>query len=294
MNRASTDRRHGWTDYQERLGRVTAYIHDHLAEPLDLNRLAEVAHLSPYHWHRVYHALHGETIAATVRRLRLHRASGYLANTALTVEQVARKCGYPNAQSFTRAFGTAYGMSPTRYRTDGGHAAFLAGQAAPQAAGYEVEIREIPRVQLAGMDHRGSYMLVGKAFEAAYVRMAAQGLTRPAMRWLAVYLDDPFAVPEAQLCSRAGLSLPPGTTAQPPLVSFELGGGPCAVLRHRGPYATMRAAYQWLYGRWLVQSGHEAADQPVFEEYLNNPRDTAPSDLLTDIYLPLAEPASAD
>lgn len=77
------NRSHGWTDYQERLGRVTAYLHDHLEADLDLNRLAEVAHLSPYHWHRVWHALHGETIAATVRRLRLQRATGYLANTAL-------------------------------------------------------------------------------------------------------------------------------------------------------------------------------------------------------------------
>lgn len=52
------------TDYRERLSRVQAYIHDHLDQPLDLARLAEVAHLSPYHWHRVYHALYGETIAA--------------------------------------------------------------------------------------------------------------------------------------------------------------------------------------------------------------------------------------
>jgi AraC family transcriptional regulator len=50
----------------------------------------------------------------------------------------------------------------------------------------------------------------------------------------------------------------------------------------------MQAAYQWLYGTWLVQSGEEPADAPVFEEYLNSPRDTAPADLLSDIYLPLA------
>jgi AraC family transcriptional regulator len=37
-----------------------------------------------------------------------------------------------------------------------------------------------------------------------------------------------------------------------------------------------------------VQSEHEAADAPVFEEYLNNPKDTAPSELLTEICLPLA------
>ena len=53
-----------------------------------------------------------------------------------------------------------------------------------------------------------------------------------------------------------------------------------------GPYADMRAAYQWLYGTWLLQSGREIADAPILEEYLNNPRDTPPTELLTDICLP--------
>jgi AraC family transcriptional regulator len=280
---------HGWTDYQERLGRVTAYIHDHLADELDLNRLAEVAHLSPFHWHRVYQALYGETIATTVRRLRLTRGSGYLANTALPVVQVARQCGYPN----TRAFTAAYGLSPTRYRAEGVHVAFRQAQrqAAASGAAYTIEVRHVPAVQLAGIAHRGPYMQVGRAFDAAFTRMAALGLARPDMRWLAVYEDDPFAVPESQLHSRAGLSLPSGGVPQPPLEPFTLGGGRCAVLRHQGPYASMRAAYQWLYGQWLVQSGHEAANSPVFEEYLNNPRDTPPDRLLTDIYLPLADGA---
>jgi AraC family transcriptional regulator len=58
-------------------------------------------------------------------------------------------------------------------------------------------------------------------------------------------------------------------------------------LRHKGPYSDMRAAYEWLYGTWLVQSGREAVDAPVFEEYLNSPKETAPSELLTEICLPL-------
>jgi AraC family transcriptional regulator len=280
---------HSWTDYQERLSRVVAYIHDHLDEPLDLNRLAEVAHLSAFHWHRVYQALYGETIAATVRRLRLHRATGYLANTTLPIEQVARKCGYPNVQSFTRAFSGLFGTSPSRYRAEGSHVVFRQGLVQPAAAGYVVEVRHVPVVHMAGFAHRGPYMKVGKAFELAYTHLAAHGLARPDAHWIGVYYDDPYAVPESQLQSRVGLSLPPEHTGPPPtpLEPFTLGGGLCAVLRHRGPYATMRAAYQWFYGQWLVQSGYEAADLPVFEDYLNSPRDTAPADLLSDMYLPL-------
>lgn len=49
----------------------------------------------------------------------------------------------------------------------------------------------------------------------------------------------------------------------------------------------MRDAYQWLYRPWRLATGHALADQPVFGDYLNNPHDTAPSDWLTDICLPL-------
>ena len=72
-----------------------------------------------------------------------------------------------------------------------------------------------------------------------------------------------------------------------PLVPVRLAGGPYAVLRHTGPYAAMKAAYDWLYGDWLPRSGREPADAPVVEHYRNNPRDTPPAALVTDICLPL-------
>lgn len=49
----------------------------------------------------------------------------------------------------------------------------------------------------------------------------------------------------------------------------------------------MKAAYQWLFGDYLVRSGCEPASGPVVEEYLNSPRETAPRDLRTQICMPL-------
>ncbi len=288
-------RRRGWADYHARLARVMAHIHDHLADELDLDGLAELAHLSPFHWHRVWHAMYGETLADTVRRLRLQRGSGLLAHTALPVAEVARRCGYPGAQAFARAFRDHYGQLPRAYRLAGGHVQFERPTSTPTStptasgqADLAVELRAVRVLRLAGADHRGSYMNIGKAFEKAFAPMQAAGLVTAQTQWLAVYIDDPFAVPEAQLASRAGLTLPATAEAPPPLQAFELGGCRCAVLRHRGPYADMRAAYRWLYGSWLPASGQELADRPVFEIYLNHPRHTAPADLLTEICLPLA------
>ena len=72
------------------------------------------------------------------------------------------------------------------------------------------------------------------------------------------------------------------------LAILALPGGRAAVARHRGPYAELEAAYAWLYRDWLPASGQEPADHPCFELYLNDPRRTAPADLLTDVCLPLA------
>ena len=88
--------------YLDRLQRVKAYIYAHLDEEIDLNRLAEVACLSPYHWHRVYAAVEGETIHATVKRLRLHRAAGQLAQTAQPLEEIARRAGYSSGAAFSK------------------------------------------------------------------------------------------------------------------------------------------------------------------------------------------------
>ena len=271
----------------QRLHRVTDYIHDHLADELDLATLAEVACMSPYHWHRTYHAVFGETIAHTVRRIRLQRAGGYLANSSASVSDVARRCGYPNVQSFSRAFRASHGVSPLQFRKLGRHTEFTREADHPTGPQFDVVVRDVPTVLVAGLEHRGPYMLIGKAFETSRVQFVAQQLMRDDTRWLAVYFDDPAALEEKHLRSRAGLSLPEGARAELPLQPFELGGGPCAVLRYRGPYSSMHAAYRWLYGPWLLASGYEAANLPVFEEYLNSPHDTAPADLLTDIFLPL-------
>src|SRR5215472_13151835 len=114
--------------YEERFNRVTRYIYDHLDEPLDLATLAGVAALSPYHWHRIYHAVRGETIAATVRRLRLQRAATDLAQTSRGIEEIARRAGYGSEPAFARAFAEAYGLPPAQYRQAGSHAAFVSGR----------------------------------------------------------------------------------------------------------------------------------------------------------------------
>ena len=67
--------------YQERMGRVLVHIQNHLDEPMPLDQLAGVACFSPWHFHRIFRGMVGESVKEHVRRLRLERAAQCLKST---------------------------------------------------------------------------------------------------------------------------------------------------------------------------------------------------------------------
>lgn len=69
---------------------------------------------------------------------------------------------------------------------------------------------------------------------------------------------------------------------------MRIPGGPRAVLTHRGPYDGLKRAYDQLFRLWLPQSGCALVNAPDYEIYRNNPSDTPPEKLLTDICLPVS------
>jgi AraC family transcriptional regulator len=276
-------------DYSRRIERVVAHIGNHLDEPLDLGRLAAVACFSPYHFHRIYRAITGETAADTLRRLRLHHAAGELVQGVAPVTAIARQAGYRSIAAFTRAFSAGYGIAPSAYRRAGRLVPPSSAAAETEIAMYDVSIRHFQPVRLAALRHSGDYMEIGTTFERIFAWAVGRGLIGPQTRSIGVYYDDPDAVPVASLRADAGLSVAPDVTVDGDLRVVEVPGGRHAVLHHKGPYAELNKAYRWLYREWLPKSGEQCADRPCFEEYLNNPRTLPPEEWLTDICLPLAE-----
>ena len=275
--------------YEKRLNRVVDYIHDHLEEELNLNRLAEVACLSAYHWHRIYSAVRGETVMATVRRLRLQRAADRLANSDMAIDEITRRAGYGTVESFGRAFKQDYGQPPASYRANGSHARYKAATRDGSTASFPVTLEQHEPLSCACVAHAGGYMAIDRAMGTLFNGLAAQNLLQEKPRMLAVFFDDPEIVEESELRSMACSPVPMGVSSEAPLERRALRGGCYARVRYEGPYADMKEAYRWMFGVWLPQSGHEPADAPVIEEYLNSPVDTPQTKLLTDILVPLGD-----
>jgi AraC family transcriptional regulator len=274
------------SNYAERVQRVVDYVAEHLDETLDLDALARVAYFSPYHFHRVYRGLLGETVADTVRRLRLHRAAIDLLGRDLSVERAARRAGYASQAAFTRAFRAEYGEPPARYR--------VARQMVQLSQErnftmYQVETITTPALRVAAIEHRGDYQLMSKVFERLMTVAATTGLLTPDSRSIGIYHDDPVSVPQDELRSAACVTVPNNWEPSGELSEVHIEGGRYARIVHTGPYVELETAYDWLYRTWLPSSAEELRDLPCIEEYLNDPRQVPAKDLKTAVLMPLVQ-----
>lgn len=278
--------------YRARIMSVLDYLWRNIERDTDMNTLAEVAHFSPYHFHRVYREIMRETVYQTVKRLRLHHAAGLLLRTHDSVEKIAEKAHYGSVAAFTRAFARAYGVAPARYR-QGRRELYQPPLRLPQqqkeyAMKAHVDLLTVPNIELAGLPHKGDYLTIGATFEKVFIKAQSLQLLGPNTRSIGVYYDDPFSCEADSLRSHACITATQDQAAQSEMDPITVGGGLHGVLEFKGPYSELEEAYRWLYGEWLPNSGMEAADAPPFEEYMNDPKTVPATELVTKIYLPLA------
>lgn len=229
----------------------------------------------------------GETCAQAIRRMRLYRAACWLVQTDDPVAVVAKRCGYPSAQSFTRAFGKMFGMSPGQFRKRGDLASPALQIRKGEYPVFEVEILTASPRRIAAIPHIGPYPDIGTAFQQLATVFTSRDLWDQARGMLAISYDNPDTVAPEKLRSHAGVIVDSGFEMPEGLESVDVPDGHMAVMHFKGPYAGLKAAYDYLYGDWLAKTGEELRDSPSFEVYLNSPMDTAPDELLTDICVPL-------
>jgi AraC family transcriptional regulator len=111
---ARPDVRGGLAAWQERT--VVAYIEEHLAEPISLATLAQLARLSPYHFSRAFKQSFGRPPHRYHTSRRIERAKALLAKPAQSVTEIGFTMGFSEASSFTAAFRRETGLTPSSYR----------------------------------------------------------------------------------------------------------------------------------------------------------------------------------
>ena len=107
-------------EYEKRVNRVIDHVRAHLPEELTLSTLARVAAFSPFHFHRIFAAITGETLFGFIHRQRIEKAAGaLLSHRDQSVLAVALDHGFFSAAGFARAFRAHFHMSATQWRGGG-------------------------------------------------------------------------------------------------------------------------------------------------------------------------------
>ena len=283
------------TDYNKRLLPVIRYLERHYRELLDLTALAERAALSPYHFHRIYKAVTGETPAATVRRLRLEniaRQLFYDSNANITA--LALEHGYASSQALAKAFRAHFGMSASALRAcrdfeiwietmqnskighllhKSGHAAnAVNGDTAPvinpqePAMTTDMQTTTLAPCAVAYIRVTGEY---GKNYEPATNRLyqwaGAHGLADG--ECLFIYLDSPEITPADKCRTDICLTVPDDTATGNGIKKRHLPGGSYALIRRTVTDPAQYRVYWAEIMSAVIAAQLEIDDRPCFEQY---------------------------
>lgn len=280
------------------------HVARHLDDALELEALARLACLSPFHFHRVFRGMVGETPLELTRRLRLERAAWRLRDKARAVTEIAFDAGYETHEAFTRAFRSSYSTSPSGFRlrkyprieiaapcgvhysADGVVRQFIARDSGGLTM--EVDIKNMPELRVGTVRHVGPYNQIPKAFEQLGAVAGPSGLLQKAKGMIAIYHDDPETTPQDQLRSDAALVVPEDVKLPDGLIEQHIAAGRYAHTVHIGPYEQLGDTWARLLGEWVPASGNRIGDGVSYEVYSNTPAQVPKEQLRTELYVPLA------
>ncbi|MCW1966810.1 MAG: AraC family transcriptional regulator [Anaerolineae bacterium] len=284
--------------HYERINHVKSYIRAHLDEDLPRDELAKLAGYSIPHFHRMFTAHGGESITTYIRRVRMERAARLLLTDDLSVTEIALSHGYDTHSAFDKAFKQQFGYNPSEFRQLNriwaGHLIHKHIYYNPKEKIMQpLEIKTLPDLKV--LYARATEIMASPAFQTANREafgklmgyLAQQQAMHKMQKCVAIYPSEvevgQMAIMDAGAVFAAGDEIPAGDG----LAYQILPAGRWAVFRHVGPYDTLWQTWQAALRDWLPTSGCEFRDAPPFEDYVDDPSQTAPEVLRTDIYIPI-------
>ena len=299
-------------EYARRMHRVQRHIDEHLDQPLELADLAEVAHFSPFHFHRLFTAWMGETLGDYLRRRRLEVAALRLLSQPRTpVLQIALMVGFGSNEAFAHAFKLRFGCSASQWRRQQADARALQLRKLDQAlrnpdqatsgvraddggsstleTAMNVTVTTRPAVHVAYLRHVGPY---GAAVAAFWQSDFYPFLTRHQLHGRPIYgisHDDPAICAPEKCRYDVCVEIDDGVNAPGEALNGSIAAGTYAALPFKGTPAMIGPAWQALMRDWLPASGWQLDGRPTFEHYPPDATyDDATGTFSCDIVIPLA------
>ena len=273
-------------EYMQRILKVLIYIEEHLDDEITLEQLAKIAHYSPFHFHRLFQAIVGESVGQYVKRLRLEKAAAQLRQGEKSITEIALDSHYDTPSAFNKAFKQSMGESPSRYRAV---LNLLHHKLKELAMITPSKIEKIPDLDVLFVRRVGSYSQAPwGAWDAMDRFIESEGLDKSKVRCFGIPHDDPQITAEDKLRYDACI-LSPGAKAKGEIGREVIKGGKYAIFIHHGPYINLSETFNKIFLKWLPANKEQYDDsRSSFTEYLKTEFvKTDPSKLETMVFVPL-------
>lgn len=274
--------------YEALANQVASFVSERLDGPITLPMLAEHVGVSKYHLNRVFEAATGFSLGEYIQRRRMLRAFHSLAESQASVLEVALMVGYESHSAFSRAFYKSFKRQPSDVRSGESPAAY-AGPSRPKPAVKMLQPRvldlveqRIPGLYGQGFDENSFAVVANRLFAQIYEALERAGIGEPGVARVGVSLDNPWQGDQSACRFFAGIDLAdpvPGLSDE-----FIQQAGRWARFTHCGEYRLIWQTVSQIYAGWVLPNAIELKDQAIVQRYLNDPRDTAPDDLLTELF----------
>lgn len=153
----------------------------------------------------------------------------------------------------------------------------------------DVRLTPLSPIPIVMIRHRGPYEELSSEFDRLWEWVTANGV--PAARTIGIYWDNPDYVSARQLRSAACVEVPVTYQLMDrgglPLELSQIVGGTYATTRFVGPYEELAPVWSRLTQQIEGGMGRRISSDPAFEIYVNDPSDTPPDRLITDLYMPV-------
>ncbi|WP_040950692.1 AraC family transcriptional regulator [Gorillibacterium massiliense] len=291
--------------YEKVIGLCVDHIEDNLAEEITLTELADLAGLSSFHFHRVFHAIVGDTVMEYVRKRRLACAAHRVANSDDRLLDIALDLGFGSQETFIRAFRRLFGTTPGEYRKRAIAPPFyprvnvLERRYNPYLGGIRMDFKLVakPAIQVLGYSLRttsvdGQNNREIPEFWQRYIHGGwGARLQEHAITNAEYGICGEFDMETSQFSYIIGMEVPEGTKAEDGLVLYTIPAAEYAVFTTPlAPPAefsnSIQSTWGGIFSEWFPHSGYEHAGTPEFE-YYDDRCMNGQEQVQMDIYIPV-------
>ncbi|MDR2920079.1 MAG: AraC family transcriptional regulator [Tannerella sp.] len=303
-------------EYRSRINRVMDYIDEHLDKSLELKTIADIANFSPFHFHRIFTYMIGETPIDYIQRLRVEKAAWKLREeNPQSVTEIAYDCGFGSISLFSRTFKKYFGITPSLYaKTEkpvysrDGKLYSKNGQAlrknlkSDQATDTDlcivksnqfyfmqtkIEVKEMPEMKAVYCRHIGPFHLIGQAYEKVMKWSVPRGLFTPGVSKTAtVTHDDPSVTELEKIRQSACIIVDEDVKVEGEIGKLTILSGKYAVGRFELAQDEFEKAWNTMC-RWFTESGWQQGDGCTYELYHNDYNTHPEKKHIVDICIPV-------